>query len=88
MNRLGAVIQTAAIGKCTMETEACNRGNTPRKEPKEDLIVTRTERGRKGETCQEGNLNPEQDRAPREARLIPKGDHVATGTLDANESQE
>ena len=40
------------------------------------------------ETATRKNQKPALDRAPKEARLIPKGAHVAKGTLDAKESEE
>ena len=49
------------------------------------MKATRTRR--KG-TASGKNQKPELDRAPKEARLIPKGDHVAKRTLNANESEE
>ena len=40
---------------------------------------------RKKEPLQE-RIRKQRDRTPKEAGLVPKGDHVAKGTLDVNES--
>ena len=60
-----------------------------RKATKEETEKGRMPPERVGKGTATGkNQTPELDKAPKEARLIPKGNHVAKETLDANESEE